>query len=36
MHVFKWTAGCIFKCETTKMKLAKHIKNGFLSKNFFV
>ena len=35
-EVFKWTAGCIFKCETTKMKLAKNIKNGFLSKNLFV
>ena len=33
---FKWTAGCIFKCETTKMKLPKNIKKGFLSKNAFV
>ena len=24
--VFKWTAGSIFKCETTKMKFAKNVK----------
>ena len=34
--VFKLTARCIFKCETTKLKLAKNIKKGFLSKKFFV
>ena len=28
-QVFKWTAGCIFKCETTKTKLAKNIKKDF-------
>ena len=28
-QVFKWTAGCIFKCKTTKMKLAKNIKKDF-------
>ena len=27
-QVLKWTAGCIFKCGTTKMKLAKN-KKGF-------
>ena len=31
-EVFKWTAGCVFKCEITKMNLAKTIKNGFTSK----
>ena len=25
-EVFEWTAGCIFKCETRNMKLAKNIK----------
>ena len=25
----------IFKFETTKMRLAKNIKNGYLSKNFY-
>ena len=25
-------AGCIFQCETTKMKLAKNIKNGLQAK----
>ena len=34
--VFKWTAGCIFYCETTKMRLAKILKNGFWSEIFFV
>ena len=34
-NAFKWIVGNIFKCETTKMKLAKNIKNWFLSKNFF-
>ena len=34
--VFKLTARCIFKCETTKLKLAKNIKKGFLSNKFFV
>ena len=29
-EVFKWTAGCIIKCEKTKTKLAKNIKK----KNF--
>ena len=28
---FKGTARCIFKCETTQMKLAKNIKNVFLN-----
>ena len=28
-QVFKWTAGCIFKCETTKMKLGRNIKKDF-------
>ena len=31
-QVLKWTAGCSFECETTKMNLAKNI-NGILSKN---
>ena len=35
-EVFKETAGCILECETTKIRLAKNTKNGFLSKNFFV
>ena len=35
-EVFKWTAGCIFKCEATKMKWAKNIKKEFSFKNFFV
>ena len=35
-EVLKWTPGRIFNCETTKMKFAKNIKNGFLSKNIFV
>ena len=36
-EVFKWKAVCIFKCETTKMKLAKNMdKNWFLSKTFVV
>ena len=25
-EIFKWTAGCIFKYETTKIKLAKNRK----------
>ena len=29
-EVFRWTAGCIFKCKTAKIKLAKNIKNGLL------
>lgn len=33
---FKGTARCIFKCETTQMKLAKNIRKGFVSKNVFV
>ena len=33
-RAFNRTTGCIFKCET-KMKLAKTIKNGLLSNNFF-
>ena len=24
--VFKWTAGCIFKCETTKRRYLKTLK----------
>ena len=36
LEVFKWTAECIFKCETTKMKLAESIKSGFINKNIFV
>ena len=35
-EVFEWTGECIFKWETTKMKLAKNITKGFSSKNFFV
>ena len=27
--------GVFFKCKTTKIKLAKNIKNGFLSENVF-
>ena len=23
LEVFKWTAGCVFKCEITKVNLAK-------------
>ena len=30
-EVFKWRAGCIFKSETTKIKLGKNIKDWFLS-----
>ena len=30
------TAGCIFECETTEMKLSKNIKKEFLSKQFFI
>ena len=33
-EVFKWTTGCIFKCET--MMLSQNVKNWFLSKNSFV
>ena len=34
-EVFKWTAGCIFKCETTKIKLAKkHRKFIFKQQDF--
>ena len=34
--IFKCTVSCVFKCETTKMKLAKNTqKSGFLSKNVF-
>ena len=36
LEVFKGIVGCIFKCETTKIKLAISIKNGFLSKSCFV
>ena len=35
-EVFRRTTGCVFKCETIKIKLAKNIKSGFFSKNFFV
>ena len=26
VEVFKWTVGCVFKCETTEMKFAKNVK----------
>ena len=34
--VFKWTVGCVFKCDIEQLKLAKNIKIGFLRKSFFV
>ena len=37
LEVFKLTAGCIFKCETTKIKLVKNIKKRiFKQKHFFI
>ena len=36
VEVFKWTVGCVFKCETTEMKFAKNVKKECLSKNVFV
>ena len=35
VEVFKSTAGCIFKSETTKIKLSKNVKKLFLSKSSF-
>ena len=33
-QVFKWSVGCIFKCETTIMKLAKKKRRIFMQKLF--
>ena len=32
---FKWTAGCIFKCETAEMKLPENIKKWIFKQKLF-
>ena len=34
-EVFKWPAGCIFKYETTKMKIDKNIKKWIFKQKLF-
>ena len=33
--LFKWKGGCILKCETIKMKLAKNIKKWIFNRKLF-